>query len=182
MRTFINLEIPKKIKKDLEKIQKELAKAELRAKWVKPKNSHLTLVFLGKTDPKRIESITQILRKASQEIKPIKLHFLKIDGFPSLKKAKVIFISLGGELGKLYALSLKTRKELKKEKISFDEKPFRAHLTLGRLKKPQNLTEVIKKVKIEQVSFITNQISLTQSQLTPTGPFHTNLKTALIAK
>ena len=117
MRAFVALKIPAEIKKEAAKIQKELTEAGIQANWVKPKNTHLTLAFLGSVAEAKTEAIKEILEKTSRQVKPIKLHFLKIDGFPNLAKARVVFVDLGGEKGKLHALALKIRKGLQKEKI-----------------------------------------------------------------
>jgi 2'-5' RNA ligase len=172
MRVFIALELPEKIKIELEKIQQELKRAGVAAKWVKPELSHLTLAFLGSITPEKIEVVSQILQTVSQEISPVRLSFHQLDCFPSSAKSKVIFVALQGELGKLNALAIKIRKQLKTAEIYFDEKPFVAHLTLGRIKIPQDLRAVIGQIKIERQEFFGDKISLVKSTLTPSGPIY----------
>lgn len=172
MRTFIALELSEEIKKEIGKIQKDLAAIGMQARWVNPKIAHLTLAFLGAITPEKIGLIEKILSEVVGQIKPIKLFLNKVDCFPSLAKARIIFLSLGGELGKLHALATKIRKRLKKEKIWFDQKPFAGHLTLGRLKNRQNLTEALKKIKIKRIKFVGKTIALNTSQLTPQGPIY----------
>lgn len=176
MRAFISLEIPEEIKKEIGKIQQGLEKAGVQARWVKPELSHLTLAFLGSITPDKVESIGNILEAAANQIKPAQLHLLKIGCFPSPARARIVFVDLGGELGKLNALAIKIRKELKKEKIYFDKKPFVSHITLGRIKKRQDLTQLIKKTKIEKVKFVASEVSLTKSTLTESGPIYTKIK------
>ena len=106
MRTFIALELPNRIKKNLERIQKDLTEAGVQARWVKPELSHLTLAFLGSITPDKVEPITKILEEVASQIKLVQLHFLKIGCFPSPARARIIFIDLGGELGKLNALAI----------------------------------------------------------------------------
>jgi len=177
MRIFIALELPTKIKDQLAKVQKELTKTDLPAKWLKPKNIHLTLAFLGSIKPEKIETISKILTEAAFQTKPIRLRLLKLNFFPSSAKTRVLFVDLGGELNKVHLLALKIKTELKKEKIWVDKKPFRPHLTLARVKKQPNLAKIIKKTKIKQSKFLTDQIVLVKSQLSPAGPVYTHLKT-----
>jgi len=176
MRAFISLELPEEIKAEISKIQQESEKTGVQARWVKPELAHLTLVFLGSITPNKVEPISKILEEAISQIKPVELHLLKIDCFPSPTKARIVFVDLGGELGKLHALATKIRKGLKKEKIYFDKKPFVSHVTLGRIKKRQNLTHLIKKIKIKKVKFVANEVTLTQSTLTPSGPVYQAIK------
>jgi len=172
MRIFIALELPEKIKKEISKTQNQLKTVGIKARLVKPEITHLTLVFLGETTPNKIEDIKKILKEASSQISPINLWSDNIDAFPSPAKAKIIYLSLKGEMGKLNALFLKIQKDLKKQKINFDQKPFVPHLTLGRLKKLQNLTWPLSKIKIPRRHFFTNKLFLIQSTLTSQGPIY----------
>lgn len=175
MRAFIALELPEEIKVEIKNIQQDLDKAGVQARWVKPEIAHLTLAFLGSITPNRVEPISKTLKEVAGKIKSTKLYLSQIGCFPHPTKARIVFIDLGGELEKLNALTTKIRKGLKKEKIWFDKKPFRSHVTLGRIKKRQNLTKIIKEIKIKEIEFIANEISLTKSQLTETGPIYTKL-------
>ena len=172
MRVFIALELPEKIKKELENLQQELKTTGIEAKWVKPEQAHLTLAFLGWIEPEKIEVISQILDDVTRKIKSVKLALHQLDSFSS----KVVFVGLKGELGKLNALSIKIRKGLKKANVGFDEKPFVAHLTVARIKKAKNLQQIISKIKIKKQTFVGNKISLMKSTLTRSGPIYENLK------
>ncbi|MGB9706681.1 MAG: RNA 2',3'-cyclic phosphodiesterase [Microgenomates group bacterium] len=172
MRVFVALELPEEIKKEIEKIQKSLMAIASPARWVKPKAAHLTLVFLGEITPGKIPLLEKILENATSKISPVNLWLNQIGCFPSPGKARIIYLSLGGELGKLNALALKIRKGLKSQKIWFDKKPFTPHLTLGRLKKQQNLNQILQKIKISRIKFLGEKVSLIQSTLTPQGPVY----------
>lgn len=177
MRAFISLELPSKVKKEFGQIQKELQKAGVQARWVNPEIVHLTLAFLGSVAPEKTETIEGVLEeKVAKKIRPVNLILDKIGYFPSPQNPRIISVDLSGELGKLNALAIKTRKTLKKEKIWFDEKPFSPHLTLGRLKRSQNLTQLVKEVKIKKIEFIAGEIALNKSTLTDSGPIYQKLK------
>jgi len=175
MRAFIALELPKEIKTEIKNIQQQLERAGVQARWIKPEIAHLTLAFLGSITPNKVEPIGRVLEKVAEQIKPTQLYLSKIGCFPNPAKARIVFVDLQGELGKLNALTTKARKGLKKEGVWFDEKPFAAHLTLGRIKKRQNLTKITKEIRIKKVQFIADEISLTKSQLTEAGPIYTKL-------
>jgi len=175
MRAFIALETPERVKKELDNIQKELKTKGIQARLVRPEIAHLTLSFLGEIPQNKIARVEKILEKAVQENSPVKLRLNKVGCFPSLLKARIIFLSLEGELGKLNALVLKICKNLKKENIWFDKKLFVPHLTLGRLKNQQNLEGIIKKIKVCKIEFLGEKISLIQSTLTPQGPIYKTL-------
>ena len=176
MRAFIALELPDKIKAEIKKLQQELKKANVQARWVDPEIAHLTLAFLGSTPPNKITPISQILENKASQIKTASLHLSKLGCFPNSASPRIIFVDLAGETKKINFLTKKIRKNLKKEKIWFDKKPFSAHLTLGRIKKRKNLTKILKRVRIKKIKFQAKEIILNKSQLGPAGPAYTKLK------
>lgn len=175
MRTFISLELPIEIKTGIGEIQDQLRKAGVQARWVNSEIVHLTLAFLGSITPDKTEIISNILKETTKEVKPINLKLDKIGCFPGPVRARIIFVNLEGELGKLNDLAKEIRHGLKREKVYFDEKPFVAHITLGRIKKRQNLTNLIRKVKIKRVEFLASKITLIKSILTDSGPIYQKL-------
>jgi len=176
MRTFISLDIPTEIKSEITKIQSDLKEAGVEAKWVKPENTHITIAFLGSINEKQITKVKEILTPMNRFIKkPIKLQLKKLSAFPNIDRARVIFIELSGEIERLNDLAANLRNELKNKNIWFDEKPFVPHITLGRIKKPQDLSLIIQKVKVKQPILFLSKISLKQSQLTSSGPIYTKL-------
>ncbi len=180
MRTFISLELPIEIKTGIREIQDQLRKAGVQARWVKPELSHLTLAFLGSITPDKIETIGKILKETASQITLIRLKLSKIGCFPNPARPRIIFVSLEGELDKLNLLATKIRKELKKVNIYFDEKPFLSHITLGRIKRKQNLSHLIEEIQVKKVEFVANQVTLTQSTLTTSGPIYKELKSILL--
>lgn len=176
MRAFISLELPSKVKGEIGKIQNELKRPGVQARWVEPGKSHLTLAFLDSITPNKIEPIGKILDEVASQIKPANLKLHQLGCFPSPDRPRVIFIDLSGELGKLNALAIKIRKRLKKEKIWFDKKPFTAHITLGRVKRRQNLLPYIKRTKVKRLEFVADKICLNKSTLAQSGPVYEKLK------
>lgn len=171
MRAFITLELSEKVKKEIGEIQDQLKKAGVQATWVKPKIAHLTLAFLGSITPNQVEIIHKILEEIGQG-KPIQLELGQLGCFPHSARPRVIFVELGGEIEKLNNLTKQIREGLKKQKIWFDNKPFRTHVTLGRIKKRKNLTHILKGIKIKKVEFLGKEITLDKSELTPSGPVY----------
>lgn len=175
MRIFISFNLPKKIKSEVSKIQDYLKKTGLEAKWVKPENTHLTIAFLGSINPEQITVVKEIVNKVNQRLNPIKLTLSEISAFPNVSRARVIFVGLSGQIETLNKIAKEAQEELKRKNIWFDEKPFVAHLTLGRFKKPTNLTQFINKLNIKRVPLEVKNVSCYQSLPTPSGPIYTKL-------
>jgi len=175
MRIFLALELPEEIKKEIEELQKKLRKAGAKAIWVKPEIAHLTLAFLGSVTHNELEIIHKILGGIT--LRAIRLELDSLGCFPNPERARIIFVELQGDLKELHHLANLIRQNLKKENIQFDDKPFVAHVTLGRVKKRQNLTHILKGVKIRKLEFLAEEINLNQSTLGPSGPKYTKIKT-----
>lgn len=176
MRLFISLEIPDKAREAVAIIEQNLKRAGLVARFVKPEIVHLTIAFLAAVDENALPLLKKIVGRTNSQLKPINLSFSTIDCFPGAESARIIFIQLAGEVDKLKMLARLLRGELKKEKIWFDEKSFHPHLTLARLKKRQNLTALIKKIKFKKIEFAADDIALIKSTLTSKGSVYKRLR------
>jgi len=165
MRTFIAIEIPEKIKKEIVKIQKQLP--EFKGKLTESENLHLTLKFLGEVDEKTLSEI-------KKKLKQIKT-----------KKFEAKINSLGMFSDRIVWLNMRNCNELQKEvdeKLSefFEkEKRFMGHLTIARIKEldeRKKFLEKIKKIKIPEMNFLVESFSLKKSKLGRPGPVYGDIK------
>lgn len=175
MRAFIALKLAEEIKEELKRILQELEKAKIDARWVNPKMTHLTLAFLGSIIPDKIKIISKILEEITHETHSFNLFLSRIDCLPTLYRPRIIFAGLEGDLDKLNILALKIKKLLARERIYFDRRQFFPHITLGRIKRKQNLSNIIKRLKIKKIAFSAKEIALHKSVLTDKGAIHTIL-------
>jgi len=134
----------------------------------------LTFAFLGSVTHNQLEIIHKTLNKIT--LRPIKLELNQLGCFPNPERVRIIFIDLQGDLKELNSLAKLIRKNLNKQKIWLDDKPFVAHVTLGRVRKRSNLTHVLKGVKPKKLEFLAQEITLNQSTLGHSGPKYTQLK------
>lgn len=105
---------------------------------------HVTLAFLGDVPTERAEDSASAVRSAvaawaqstsaaatSGEAGRIGVRF---EGGGTFGRGRfaILWAGLGGDLPALRALSTAVRRELKRARLPYDEKPFRPHLTLAR--------------------------------------------------
>ena len=89
MRLFVALKLPKQVGDYLGTLQKSLPEGKIKLN----KHFHLTLQFLGHTDPEKLEDIKNVLKNISFEKIPIKLG--KIGVFKNKKGfIKVVWVDL----------------------------------------------------------------------------------------
>lgn len=108
-------------------------------RWSCPENLHITLQFLAQVAsddvPVILEAVKEVVKKEAQKTR-FKLGRLEV--FPSRFRPRVIVIDIEAQAG-LAELSAKIGKGIQAANYEIEEKPFRAHLTLGRIKQPQGV-------------------------------------------
>lgn len=143
-----------------------------KIKWVDIQYIHVTLAFLGDTEEKRISPLTVLLKDRCSGFGDFKFTLVGTGVFRNLRDPKIIWAGIrsNGELNKLSDLIYNG---LKTENFDFDEKPFKPHLTLGRvksIKNTENLSKILEMYKdTEFQAVIVKEVILFESILYPTG-------------
>ena len=140
---------------------------------------HLTLKFLGEVSADKIEEVTSVLRGIVPDYAPFHLSFNGTGTFPPQAQIPRI-IWIGIEKSETLQL-IQTRVENELHKIHFpkENRKFHPHLTLGRVKGPQNLGKVLETLNqhkdTEFGKMTVDRITLFKSTLKPTGAEYTIL-------
>ncbi len=161
MRLFFAIDLPKKIKKILNIIIKDLPQ---NVRPIKVKNMHITLLFLGEVNRKNVPKIISKIKEL--KYKQFDLEIKDVGTFPPTKFPRIVWI--GCENKHLYNLSNKIAKylEIKNER-------FKPHITIGRIKakKYVNLKPFLEKYKEGDFGkFRVKKFYLMESKLSDTGP------------
>lgn len=172
MRAFIAIKIPDKTKTKLQKAQDELKKLPLQVKWVAPVNFHITLKFLGNTGQKELTKIKEIITETSEAHKTFSLNLKGFSCFPNQRRPKVIFAAVTPPT---FLENIAQSLEKNLEKVGFpQEKKFKPHITLARIKNPKNIQILIQKTEKLEIKekFKIEEISLFKSILSGRGPVY----------
>jgi 2'-5' RNA ligase len=180
IRTFIALELPPTVLSLLCTVQQELEQLKIRARWVRPENIHLTLKFIGDIEPGDVDAICAAMTAAANEFSPITLTVRGIGVFPTIKRPRVIWVGLDGDIRSLLALQSRLEDKLAEAGVAKDKRSFKAHLTLGRIKQPPG-PAVIRQMMTEYATlssdeFTCDQVILFKSDLKPSGAVYSQLK------
>ena len=180
IRTFIALELPPAVKTLLQEVQQELKRLKIRARWVRPENIHLTLKFLGDINLDDVDRISDALSGAAAGISSLTLSVRGIGVFPGIKRPRVIWVGLGGDVQELR--DLQSGLEAGLDAIGFpkENRAFKAHLTIGRIKqavKPDVIRQMMRQYSsLSTEEFSCRQVILFKSDLKPSGAVYTPLK------
>ena len=179
IRTFIAFKLPKNIISSIREIQNGFKSYAFNARWVNPENIHLTLKFLGDINYTDIEKVSETIINAVNSHTPVSLAVKGAGVFPGIKRPRVIWVGLTGEIEKLAGMQNDIEENLEKLGFPREKRPFRGHLTLGRIKgkiDPKKLLDVMKNFeKFESELFIADKIFLFKSDLKSTGSVYTEL-------
>jgi 2'-5' RNA ligase len=186
IRTFIAIEIPDEIRNKIGELQVSLKKFGGRISWTKPGNIHLTLKFLGDTDENLIDEIASQLKESAASIQPIQITIRTVGTFPNFKNPRVIWIGAESEQKQLAELAAKIEAGVERFGFKKENRPFSAHLTLGRVKDVKGIQPVMDKLKdhenFEAGSFLAEELHLIKSELHPTGAIYTSLRKIIFVK
>jgi 2'-5' RNA ligase len=183
IRTFVAIELPDELKLALTRLQDQLKSGkQTSVKWVDPYSIHLTLKFLGDISAGIVGKITAALEGAVQGISPFHLEAKGLGAFPSLKRVQVVWVGVGGEVGRLSQLQQRLESSLAPLGFAAESRPFTPHLTLARLRdratqdERQSVGQLITSIKFEAVHSIdVDSIHLMRSQLTREGAVYSRI-------
>lgn len=148
-------------------------------KWVKSGDAHLTLKFLGDTDPALVESIKEELNLLAEDFPPIAASTGACGAFPNFKKPRVYWVGLTSTAA-LAELAAAVDRAMSHLGYELEDRPFTGHLTLGRIKDPRGCEPVsrfLEQVPAEEIPLRFDRLILFRSELTPKGPLYTALHT-----
>jgi 2'-5' RNA ligase len=183
IRSFIAIELPDEVKSALTQLQAQLKTGkQLPVKWVDPYSIHLTLKFLGNIDLNKIREVTGAMEAAAQGISPFKLEIKDLGVFPNLKRVRVVWVGVSGEVAQLSQLQQRTESNLAPLGFAREARSFTPHLTLARVREQaspdeqQSFGELIASTKFETVyEFDVDSINLMKSQLTREGAIYSRI-------
>lgn len=186
LRLFIALEPPDLVRRRLAALQGELQRAAGRTaeevKWVAPDNVHLTLQFLGAVPEERLAAVQEAVAQAAAEAAPLELTVMGAGAFPNARRARVLWAGLGGDLAPLSALAAALGRRLAPLGFPPEERPFSAHLTLGRARDARGLPGLAAALAHAgggaEARWRAGEVVLFRSHLSPRGPRYEALSRA----
>jgi RNA 2',3'-cyclic 3'-phosphodiesterase len=172
LRCFIAVDIPVQIKSDMGDLIAVFKKYNADVKWAVHENLHLTLKFLGKTSEDLLPKIAELLSEVVLSYKPFCIKIYGAGVFPHRKYPRVIWVGIE-DSGLLKKLQEDVENAMTSMGFKKEEREFRPHLTLGRVRSQKEMANIIHELDALQTrdfgSADINSIKLMQSELRPTG-------------
>ncbi|GIW11584.1 MAG: RNA 2',3'-cyclic phosphodiesterase [Dehalococcoidia bacterium] len=179
VRAFVALPLPATIRAHLTNVQQAIARHSGRAvKWAGEEAMHLTLEFLGDVPRWVLVDLPPALEHAVAGAPSLQLETAGVGAFPNWRTPKVIWLGVEGDLRGLRLLRERVAGALRQFGFAADPRPFRPHLTLGRVRphaEPallERLVATAPNVRPDRQVFTADRVVLYRSILAPSGPTH----------
>ena len=172
IRTFICIDFPSEIIKEVARIQQIIEKQNFQGKLTELENLHITLKFLGEIDPRTLETIKIKLSKIS--FPQLNLKLSSVGTFNFHKQPRIVWIKVAGNL-----FQLQKQIDEALSDILQKEQRFMSHLTIARIKhakSPEQFIGYISKIKTKPIQFTVDSFKLKSSELLSPGPVYTTLE------
>jgi len=170
-RLFVSLNVPEDVKRKIVQIREAIPESN-RFRWESKKKIHLTLKFIGEVSEDIIPSVKEKL-KFLKKTHGFFCEIYKFEFFYVKKVPKIVWMRVKVK-PLIHPVIEKINDVLAEIGIEKDERPFVPHLTLLRLRgheSPEFLDSIIEH-KFEPITFFTDEISVTESTLLPSGSMY----------
>ena len=187
LRTFVAIELGEGLCDHLASLQDRLdgQLSSRSVRWVRPGGIHLTLKFLGDTRLEQVEAVKVALDRAVSPIPPFTVSVGGLGCFPNSRRPRIVWVGLYEPTGTLASLRDAVETHIAPLGFPTEKRPFRPHLTLGRVHRRASKSEVREIGEVVQASVIgeldemsVKEVSYIKSELKPSGAVYTILHEA----
>ena len=179
-RIFIAVELDPALHQAVIDLQQRLQTAGARIRWSKPGQLHFTLRFLGEITPAQLALAKIATREAVDDTEPFTIALQRLGAFPSLHRPQVVWVGVEEGAAELQALAAKLEEHLTRHHFPPEERPFKPHLTLARIRDERQWGDVVRALTHYRDAGIGSQrveaVSVMESHLTRQGPIHTRVE------
>ncbi len=146
VRLFTGVRVSIETARALAEAQRQMAAAArggaCRIKWVAPASLHVTLKFLGWTRPEVVDAVRDAGARALRGAQALRMVCKGAGAFPDPRRARIVWAGVddGGRLAPIAQALDRAMAELG---FTAETRPFHAHVTLGRVKEPGDVSALI---------------------------------------
>lgn len=139
IRSFIAVEAADEVITRLTALQEALRGAGADVGWASPAGLHVTLKFLGNVDEARVPALTVALAAVAGRHAPFAIRLVGVGAFPDPRRPRIVWVGVTEGADSLRALAADVDAAMVAAGFPPEERPFRAHVTLGRVRSLRGL-------------------------------------------
>lgn len=182
LRLFVAADLPGEVRERIASAA-EAARTLEGARWVKAENLHLTLKFIGDYEEDKLERLREEVAAAAALCTGFTAALGGCGAFPSHSRARVLWLGMARGEEEAAATARKLDSRLERLGVKREERPFRGHLTLARLRIPSDCSSWLEGLEerlkdLRDMDFEVGEIVLYRSILGPQGPTYVPVERA----
>ncbi len=182
-RTFVAVETGLAVRNRAQQLIEALQAAAADVKWVEPHNLHLTLRFLGDVPTTELGRVGEEVARAAAQQRPFEMALRGAGAFPNARRPRTIWLGSGSGEEAMRALAEQIDRGLAKLGYRREDRPFRTHLTIGRVRSGGPAMAELGRLLQQHADFDAGRMTVAEvvvfsSQLTPKGPIYDALSRA----
>lgn len=185
IRLFIALPLPNEVEHELGRLIGLFRPKTGAVRWVPAGNIHLTVKFLGDTEEKLVDQIGLAIDEVAAEYQPFAATIDRLGAFPNLRRPNVIWVGASAPVEPAAEIARKIEHRMHELRFPKEKRPFKAHLTLGRVKQGQSigeLAEYLAAYRLIPIACPLDRLTLFKSTLTPGGAIYDRLHEAMLSR
>jgi len=182
MRLFLAVELEPELRRALHDAAAPLRAIVPDAGWVAEDRLHLTLKFLDERPESFVGPVAAKMEEIAARHWPVAIRLRGVGAFPNLRRPRVMWVGIA-PAPKLELLQHDVEEGCAALGVEVEGKPFRPHLTIGRLRGTENaeaLRELARAAR--SIAFradaLVSSIGLLHSTLSSAGPRYVRLAEA----
>ena len=177
-RVFCAVELPDDVRARLRDHIRRVREAvpDVAASWTRVENIHLTLKFFGNVAVDRIPRISDAVSRAAKEFSQFQIGVGGTGVFPKPNRPQVLWIGVSDPSGKILSLQRQLENECENEGFEKEDRAYRPHLTIARLRKPEGarqLADTHLQMKFDLTEISIKELVIFRSELSSKGSKYT---------
>ncbi|NQV29958.1 MAG: RNA 2',3'-cyclic phosphodiesterase [Candidatus Marinimicrobia bacterium] len=179
IRTFLALPLPPELKSYLKRLVTPIKNNQDKINWVKDANIHITLNYLGDTDPEIINEQALRLESMFATLPTLKLGTTDTGIYPHANEPRVLWVATAPYGDALSSLKENLDNLLGHFGYQLDKRQFQPHITVARVKSISRKSTFIHDflaADVREINFEVAEVKWLKSTLTPMGADYEELK------
>lgn len=170
----------------IDELRNQPAAAAVRVRWVPEANLHLTLRFLGELDEHRTAAVRDALMAAWTKA-PFEASLGATGLFPPRGAPRVVWLDVREGTDRLHELQQEVDRRLVRIGFGRERRPFRPHLTIGRVKRidrraQRSLSRTVEAIGVPPMEWTVDRVVLMESRLSSEGAAYRELAAATLLR
>lgn len=185
-RTFVAIETPPDVRSRAAALVERLKSSGAKVRWADVQTMHWTLNFLGDVPDNEVADVCQCVTAAVAPVSPFDLEIVGCGAFPKVGRPRTLWLGVGKGAEAMIELQAALERSLAKLGFRPENRQFKPHLTLGRVRDASagldELTDLVRRqADFSAGVMYVDEVVVFSSQLERTGAIHTPLGHAPLA-